>query len=48
MLKKLKQKTKEIKNANNTVLEPKKNLMIEIVAAICLAVFLVTIYLATE
>ena len=47
MLKKLKQKTKEIKNANNTVLEPKKNLMIEIVAAICLAVFLVTIYFFT-
>ena len=47
MLKKLKQKTKEIKNANNTVLEPKKNLMIEIVAAICVAVFLVTIYFFT-
>ncbi len=44
MLKKLKQKTKEIKNANNTVLEPKKNLMMEIVVAICLAVFLITIY----
>ncbi len=47
MVKKLKQKTREIKNANNTVLEPKKNLMIEIVAAICLAVFLVTIYFFT-
>ena len=47
MVKKLKQKTREIKNANNIVLEPKKNLMIEIVAAICLAVFLVTIYFFT-
>ena len=47
MLKNLKQRTKEIKNANNTVVEPKKNLMIEIVAAICLAVFLVTIYFFT-
>lgn len=47
MLKKLKQKIKEIKNANNTVLEPKKNLMIEIAAAICLAVFLLTIYFFT-
>ena len=47
MVKKLKQKTREIKNANNTVLEPKKNLMIEIVVAICLVVFLVTIYFFT-
>ena len=47
MIKKLKEKTKEIKNANNTVLEPKKNLMIEIVAAICLAAFLGTIYFFT-
>ena len=47
MVKKLKQKTREIKNANNIVLEPKKNLMIEIVATICLAVFLVTIYFFT-
>ncbi len=47
MVKKLKQKTREIKNANNIVLEPKKNLMIEIVVAICLVVFLVTIYFFT-
>ena len=47
MVKKLKQKTRKNKNANNIVLEPKKNLMIEIVVAICLVVFLVTIYFFT-
>ena len=47
MLKKLKEKTKEIKSANNIVLEPKKNLMIKIVSAICLTAIPGIIYYFT-
>lgn len=48
MVEKLKEKSKEIKNANNTVLAPKKNLMLKIVAAICLAAMLGTLYFLTR
>lgn len=47
MIDKLKEKTKEIISAKNTVIEPKKNLILVIIIAICFFAVLVGIYFFT-
>lgn len=48
MIEKLKEKTKEIINANNTVLEPKKHLILTIITAVCAAAVFGVIYFFTN
>ncbi len=47
MIKKLREKAEEINKANNTVIEPKKNLVLVIVTAVCFFAVLVGIYFFT-
>ena len=47
MIEKLKKKVKEIYKANNTVIEPKKNLILVIITAVCVFVVLGGIYFFT-
>ena len=48
MIEKLKEKTKEIISANNTVIEPKKNLVLVIFTAVCVFAVFVGIYFFTR